>query len=61
MVAGETVRLTRKRILTLEPVRSATARSSRKMIPLNDPGAARSRCLWLHVLGVERFSFLPNT
>ena len=36
-VAEETVCLTRKRILTLEPVRSATARSSRKMVPPNDP------------------------
>ena len=25
------------------------------------PGAGRSRCLWLYVLGLERFSFLPNT
>ena len=31
MVARETVCLTRPRILTLEPVRSATARSSQKM------------------------------
>jgi hypothetical protein len=37
MVARETVCLTRPRRLTLEPVRSATARSSRKIVPPKDP------------------------
>jgi hypothetical protein len=36
-VADETGCLTRKRILTLEPVRSATARPSQKMHPPKDP------------------------
>ena len=37
MVARETVRLTRPRRLTLEPVRSATARPSQKMHPPKGP------------------------
>jgi hypothetical protein len=37
MVARETVCLTRPRILTLEPVRSATARSSQEMDLPKDP------------------------
>lgn len=37
MVARETLRLTRPRILTLEPVRSATTRPSQKMHPRKDP------------------------
>ena len=61
MVARETVCLTRPRILTLEPVRSATAGSSQTMTSTKGPGAARSRCLGLQIFGVERFSFLPNT
>ena len=48
------------RILTLEPVRSAAGRSRASVKLARSFGAERLGCLWLQLLGVEAFSFLPN-
>src|SRR5205807_196098 len=48
------------RILTLEPVRSAAGRSHASVKLAWSSGAERLGCLWLQLLGVEAFSFLPN-
>src|SRR6266849_8055193 len=48
------------RILTLEPVRSAAGRSHARVKLAWSFGAERLGCLWLQLLGVEAFSFLPN-
>src|SRR2546422_5071501 len=60
MVARETHCLTRPGILTLEPVRSAAGRSHASVKLARSFGAERLGCLWLQLLGVEAFSFLPN-
>src|SRR5437016_10432396 len=59
-VARETHCLTRPGILTLEPVRSAAGRSRASVKLARSFGAERLGCLWLQLLGVEAFSFLPN-
>src|SRR5947208_6691662 len=59
-VARETHCLTRPGILTLEPVRSAAGRSHASVKLARSFGAERLGCLWLQLLGVEAFSFLPN-
>ena len=48
------------RILTLEPVRSAAGRSHASVELARSFAAERLGCLWLQLLGVEAFSFLPN-
>src|SRR5438034_8638735 len=59
-VARETHCLTSPGILTLEPVRSAAGRSHASVKLARSFGAERLGCLWLQLLGVEAFSFLPN-
>src|SRR2546430_13886918 len=60
MVARETHCLTGRGSLTLEPVRSAAGRSHASVKLARSFGAERLGCLWLQLLGVEAFSFLPN-
>ena len=48
------------RILTLEPERSEPDRQIADMNPACLSAPARSSGLWLQIVGVEGFSFLPN-
>src|SRR5256886_5280701 len=46
-------------LLTPEPMALVTA-DRRTAVECGSDGTMRSSCLWLHLFGVEHFSFLPD-